>query len=188
MSINFRLFGVKIRVEFTFLLVLTLMLLPTDSVELWRIGAVCAVHEAGHTAALYLSGGSLSEVILSGFGIRMIPVRNQILSSGRSVLILLAGPAVNLAVFFLDYCTTSCSGSFAMLSLCAGLFNLLPYSSLDGGAILEELLGCRKYSAVILNALRLIPPAGCLAASAILDCFFLLPAAVVTLYFINEYR
>ena len=57
-----------------------------------------------------------------------------------------------------------------------------------GVAELEELLGCRKYSAVILNALRLIPPAGCLAASAILDCFFLLPAAVVTLYFINEYR
>ncbi len=188
MSINLRLCGVRIRVEFTFLLVLTLTLLLTDSMELCHIAAVCTVHEAGHAAALYLSDGRLSKIILSGFGIRMIPVRNRLLTSGRSVLILLAGPAVNIAVFFLAYHSASCFGSFAMLNLCAGFFNLLPYSSLDGGAALEELLGYRKNSAVILNALRLIPPAGCLAAAAILDSRFLLPGAVFLLYFINEYR
>lgn len=184
---SIRICGVKLRVEFSFLIILTLTLLVTRSKDICIFAAVCAVHEAGHAAALYISGGRLAEVIISGFGIRMIPDRSRIFTASRSLIILLSGPAMNLGICSLMI-IYGFSDSFAMMNLCAGLFNLLPYRTLDGGAALDEIIGCSKYGAAILNVMRLIPPAASVLAAIFIGREFLIPAAVMVMYYVNDFR
>lgn len=114
--------------------------------------AVCAVHELGHAAALSLSGGHLSGMTFFAAGIKMEQCRSDFLTLKREALVLLAGPAANI---FLA-AVLAASGETGMMmrySLGAAVFNLMPYSALDGGSLV--LLLC-AYSHSSVTALRLI--------------------------------
>ena len=98
--------------------------------------AACALHEMGHILASCSVGVRIKSVVFSGGGIRMLTDRGSVVTNCENVLMLLSGPAVNL---FLAATLSihGAVGDFAMLNLAAGLYNLLPFRQLDGGALVD---------------------------------------------------
>lgn len=98
--------------------------------------AACALHEMGHILAACSVGVRIKSVVFSGGGIRMLTDRGSAVTNCENVLMLLSGPAVNL---FLAAALSihGAVGDFAMLNLAAGLYNLLPFRQLDGGALVD---------------------------------------------------
>ena len=126
----------RIRIRFSFLCFNALLFCLCDGKMIASFYAVCLLHELGHIAALRLTGGELRSVELSCFGIRMTAAPAANVKRGAAVL--LSGPAANLLLYAVLMLTGKCPET-ASLSLAAGLFNLLPLSSLDGGALLDML-------------------------------------------------
>ena len=91
------------------------------------------LHELGHLAAMGLFHRSVRSVALCGAGTLFTPAE-QYGAYWQDIVVSLSGPAVNLALggIFLSLDRTS---AFGMLHLGLGLFNLLPYANLDGGAV-----------------------------------------------------
>lgn len=179
----------KISVRFSFLVFLSLIFLIKNSAVIFSFFTVCAVHEAGHGAALYLTGGRLSAVIFSGTGIKMIPDRTFMPSLKSEIAMLLAGPLANI-VLFLILNPLNGGNSFSQLSLCAGLFNLLPYSTLDGGAVLNLLIMHSKYERIflrLLTAVRLGAVIGAACASAAFGKEYIPLLCAAVFYFAAEF-
>lgn len=126
----------RLRVGFSFLFFNALLFLFCGGEMILSFYAVCLLHELGHIAALRLTGGELRRVELSFFGIRM--VASPAADVGRGAVVLLSGPAANLLLYLLLTALHCCTGT-ARLSLAAGVFNLLPFCGLDGGALLDML-------------------------------------------------
>ena len=100
------------------------------------------VHELGHCTAIYLATGIGGRVKghSSGFRIK----RNEALSYREEIIILLAGPLVNLGLFAILMPFAGALGgyigAFAIINLATGISNLLPLEGYDGyGAICEAL-------------------------------------------------
>lgn len=120
-------------VDFGFPAMLALVLLSAEKTLLLQTLAVCLLHECGHGIAMCLTGAGLREIRLGGAGIQMT-TGTAVLPRSRMLCISLAGPAVNLlsAAAFAAICPEA-----AVLHLCMGLFNLLPYRCLDGGTAIR---------------------------------------------------
>lgn len=131
--ISFKYSGVSVKVGFSFLVFNALIFLIRDSRLIMAFYAACAIHEAGHLAALRLTGGSVAGLELSGAGIRIDTRKNCTYSVRSRLFVLIAGPAANIIVYVF-FC--NCGGVFPLLNLAAALYNMLPYRSLDGGAII----------------------------------------------------
>lgn len=181
--------GVKFRVDFSFLVFASLIFLVKDTAAILAYFTVCLVHEIGHGSAVCLSGGRISSVTFYGMGIIMVPYRSGLLTVKKELFILLSGPAVNILLFLLLRSADS-FGLFALLNLCAAVFNLLPYSSLDGGAaliLLSESLKCGKVIRIIIGIIQSALPV-CLFLAALKERT-LLPLFCVTLfYFLSEIK
>lgn len=120
------------------------------------------VHELGHWAALTWLGTPPTHLTLHFTGASMeIPP----LGYSQAVLAYAAGPLASLllGLFWRILPAT------ALLSLCLGLFNLLPICGLDGSGILENLLCCRLTQSAAQTAVRIL--------SAVL-CAAIVPAAI----------
>lgn len=180
-------FGVRIDVEFSFLVFLSLIFLVKDSLTICGFFTVCLAHETGHAAALYLTGGRLSSLIFCGTGLKMIPERYRIFPVRNELIVLLAGPAVNL-IIFAALNAFSPGNTFALMNLCAAVFNLLPYSSLDGGAALNLIFGYRESCAPIMTAFRLLPVILGVYSVIAFGNTFLALLCVMMFYFLNEFR
>lgn len=124
----------KIKVNFSFLLFNSLVFMFRESRMIWGFYAACIIHEAGHIIAVRAFGGEVVGINFSWFGIKMTATPPASKFSG--IIILLSGPAANLFTYVLLILRGNI-GYFAIFSLAEGLFNLLPYSFLDGGAALE---------------------------------------------------
>ena len=104
-----------------------------DSSLMLGFYTVCAVHEAGHIAAASFFGIHIVSVDITGFGIIMKTSKCRLQPRFRELCVLAAGPAANILLWLIT------SGQFAVLSLAAAIYNLLPYRRLDGGAIISLL-------------------------------------------------
>lgn len=146
----------RITVDFGFPAALALILLAADRNFLLKVLAVGLLHECGHGLAMWLTGAGLREIRLCGTGIQM-RTRTAVLSERAQNLIYLAGPAVNLLFGILLW---TAQKELALLHLCMGSFNLLPYRCLDGGAVLGNLAGDRTrpltIGCVVLSGLLLL--------------------------------
>lgn len=143
----------RLRVDFSFLLMNSLMFMTGDGGMIAGFYGVCIAHELGHIAALQILGGKLRRVELTGFGIKMTAVPMP--GIFRELVVLLSGPLVNIGIW-LALEITGKYGDISRLSLLAGLYNLLPLPFLDGGAMLELLTastGIRAVLAVLWAAL-----------------------------------
>ncbi|MCM1133769.1 MAG: M50 family metallopeptidase [Ruminococcus flavefaciens] len=125
---------IKIRVKFSFLLFNALLFMFRDTEIISAFYIACILHEAGHITALKLLGGELKSIVLSWSGIKMSASPCSSLKEG--IFVLLSGPAVNIVLYIV---LTACGikGFLPLFNLAEGLFNLLPYSMLDGGAVLN---------------------------------------------------
>lgn len=98
------------------------------------------IHELGHYFAIaILSGGGVLRGHSSGFRIK----RQEALSYGKEIAVLLAGPGMNIAFFiicllFADHLDGYVK-LFGYINLATGLSNLLPLEGYDGYGALREL-------------------------------------------------
>ena len=95
--------------------------------------AACMIHEAGHIAAVYLCGNGIKGISFGVKGISMYR-EGKMCSPLSDMVILISGPAANLFTGALVYFFSGKTGYFFIVNIILGLFNLFPFSALDGGA------------------------------------------------------
>lgn len=135
--VKFHIREFEISITFGFLLVLSLLSL-TNSPSLGFIAvSSCIIHELGHSFAAIILNVKIKSLTLWAGGILM-QRESRILSIGSELAVLICGPLFNLifSALYAIYGITDAS----VINLTLALFNLLPYSSLDGGCIIKGLL------------------------------------------------
>lgn len=135
--------GTVFTVDFSFFAVAALVAVRGGALYFLLLFLACLLHELGHLAMLLLFHRHVQTVSLCGAGALFVPSA-ACGAYWQDILVSLAGPAVNLLLgtAFLWGDRGSVSG---MLHLGLGLFNLLPYARLDGGAVCRSVLsvcGC----------------------------------------------
>ena len=141
--IQIRMFGCKVELSFLFVAVTACSVLLDHTGCVIHTLLASFFHECGHLAAMGFLGGAPKKVT---FGIFHIDIQdNRRVKRGyyQDILILLAGPIVNLVLCLLLLIGF---GVFhqqiflfaASTNLLIGFFNLLPVESLDGGQIVKE--------------------------------------------------
>lgn len=172
-----KVFEVKLRVGFSFLAVTALIFLTGSKNESETYFSVCLIHEIIHGAVLCFCGEELESISLSGLGIKMLPKR-KLFSVKKELAVLISAPLGNLilGIFFRK-------SLFGQINLLAGIFNLLPYSSLDGGSIIEAVIPEKR---LIIQILRIIPPLVFAVLSMVSGRNFLPFFCVSALYFVAD--
>lgn len=135
--ININIGKLKLTFDFSFFAVIALFCL-LDAPEL-ALTAICAciIHELGHYIAAILTDVKIERIIFWAGGVKMIsdigmkPISNEI-------AVLAAGPVCNFLAALL-YFIIGDNRAFSV-NFILGLFNLLPFSSLDGGSVMEKIL------------------------------------------------
>ena len=137
--------GVRVRVSFLFVSMAALYILLTPAaVSAFFLLAITA-HETGHLIAMFSLGEPPASIELRSFGIR-ITRRSPLIPPRRELVILAAGPAVNLLLSALFFLASRMPGAEPLLTassinLLVALFNLFPTGCLDGGGLMRCLLG-----------------------------------------------
>lgn len=126
----------RIKVRYSFLVFNALLFLMRDGNLIAAFYISCIAHEFGHILALKLTGGELRSVELGCSGIKMTASPCKNIREGIAVL--MCGPAVNLLIFAV-FRILGIRGYICAFNLAEGIFNLLPFRFLDGGAALELL-------------------------------------------------
>ena len=131
---NFKLFGVKIKIHFLFTAVVSLLLaVDRYGVVPYSLSSV-AIHETGHLIAMLLCNEKPRQIYLCPCGV-VIEGNGEWSSLSKRILIAAGGPLFNLApALFMG------TGAFKTAMLINGFFNLLPISCTDGGDIADSLL------------------------------------------------
>ena len=182
--------GAEISVSFSFLMFNALVFMMKDTKQILSFYAVCALHEAGHLAAAAAFGTKLRAVGLSGTGIRLVTEKKPLRPVSHGAVILAAGPAVNI-ILYIVLKIMRCSGAFTLLNLGAAVYNLLPYSQLDGGALIHLFTDCTQYETLtdrLLNCLYFGISLSLLILTCIYGKIFLPLFAVSVLLFITELK
>ncbi|MDO5150203.1 MAG: hypothetical protein ACI4KB_06005 [Oscillospiraceae bacterium] len=96
--------------------------------------AACMIHEAGHIAAVHLSGSGVKRISFGIKGISMYREEGMLISPSADIMILISGPAANLFTALMVFLFSRETGYFFIINIILGIFNLLPFSVLDGGA------------------------------------------------------
>ena len=154
--------GIEYRLSLLFpAAVVILLTLDQTGIAAWCLAA-SVMHEFGHFAAMYAFGSRPSSVNIGFFGVAVKRNPGISVNHAESMLIALAGPAVNLVSFIILYSLTGWTVP-VIVHLIMALFNLLPVESLDGGQALyyamAEPLGEEKAERVVflMSVLLLIP-------------------------------
>ncbi len=138
----------KIKVELSFLVTLLALFLTNDPKLILFMLFSALVHELGHIFTLKLFGIRLKMIVLSLFGGTLV-LDKKLISYGKEAIVAVSGCLVNIVfsiVFFAIIQRGFSSDVFFLLlsNTFYGIFNLLPISSLDGGAALKALLLRKK--------------------------------------------
>ncbi|MEM1099690.1 MAG: site-2 protease family protein [Planctomycetota bacterium] len=152
-DLNFRLFGIPVRIHPFFWLIAVLLGQSTPApadLAVWVVAVLVSivVHELGHALLQRFWGGRPS-IVLYGFGgLAMAPgVR---LTPWRQIAISLAGPAAGFLLAGVTWLVDPLVGAdpravflfvrfLLVINIFWGVFNLLPIYPLDGGQVSREL-------------------------------------------------
>lgn len=134
-----------LRINISFAAAVTLTLILDESGMCAAALFCCIVHEMGHVASLLIMGEKPQLIELSFYGIKLKRQSVSELKSFGEIIIYASGPAANFALSALLFVCGKGDGirTAAVISLCVGIFNLLPCQPLDGGNILRCFLGRR---------------------------------------------
>lgn len=145
-----------------------------DPLGFLRMALLCsAVHEAGHILAYILCTHRLPKLTLRLGGAALSGTN---LPPGQELLVLCAGPLANFVMAGVLYGMALYRARYgvyflAAVSLCMGLYNLLPFGVLDGARIIQNLLPAR-FCVPLARAQRTLLAIFCLMAPLLT---FLLP-------------
>lgn len=129
----------KITVSVWAALLLAVFAVCTSPVVLAAVLLAALCHEWGHYGVLRCCGAAVEEIRISLYGAQIRLAERPVLSYGRELLAVLAGPIVNIALALLLARCGAWGDVFFLLSgaqLVLGGFNLLPVRPLDGGSAL----------------------------------------------------
>lgn len=155
-------FGINV----SFVIAVTLTLIIDES----GVGAIallcCILHEAGHIICLLILGEKPKKINLSFYGIRLERNPMSAQSAAGEIMIYVSGPAVNFifsAILFLLSNAFESLQIAAVISLCIGVFNLIPCKPFDGGNIIYTII-CRitrhqtaDYICFVISTVTVIP-------------------------------
>lgn len=136
--ICFSLRSVTFLLDFSFFFAAALTAILAGTHFFLLLFCAALLHELGHLLLIFICGHSIRYVHFSSAGILIRPIRCYD-AYWKDLLISAAGPAVNLALGTWAYLWNM--PTFAAVHLALGLFNLLPYSHLDGGSIIHAICG-----------------------------------------------
>lgn len=125
-----------LRIDMSFAAAVTLTLILDESGVCACALLCCIVHEAGHIICLRLTGERPSSVVLSFYGVKLERGFSCVCGKIDEILIYASGPAANALLSAALFPFGEKTRSAAVISLCVGLFNMLPCRPLDGGNIL----------------------------------------------------
>lgn len=123
-----------------------------DPMGFLRMTLVCAfVHESGHVLAYMLCAHKLPGLHFSAGGIGLSGAEQ--LPRTQELWVLAAGPLANFIMAALLFCSFTGRRSYALyflaaVSLCTGVYNLMPFGVLDGARLLQNLLPAEKQDAL----------------------------------------
>ena len=148
--------------------VLLLLILPVQWVVAWLLAM--AFHEMSHYLAVRFVGGQVYSLLigLGGLIMECSPITNK-----KQLIAVLAGPLGGFLLIFLGKW-------FPRLAICSWIlsaYNLLPILPLDGGRVLQMLLGRRLFVCVELAFLILISAGAIYCLICLQEIFPLLIAA-----------
>ena len=138
-----------------------------DPMGFLRMTLVCAfVHESGHVLAYMLCAHKLPGLHFSAGGIGLSGAEQ--LPRTQELWVLAAGPLANFIRAALLFLQLHRQASYALyflaaVSLCTGVYNLMPFGVLDGARLLQNLLPAEKQDA-LRRAQRLLLCLFCAAA------------------------
>lgn len=138
--------GTKVRINISFAAVITSLLILDESGLCALALFCCIIHEAAHVVCLLIQGEKPALIELSYYGVKLERKPVSGATGISDIVVYAAGPVVNIvfaAVLFSAYPENEKIRIAAAISLCTGLFNLLPCRPLDGGNILYAVL-CRN--------------------------------------------
>lgn len=167
----------SLRINISFAVAITLTLIIDES----GVGAIallcCIIHEAGHIICLLILGEKPKKIELSFYGIKLerFPMAGH--GAAGDILVYVSGPAANFmlsAMFFLLSNAFESLRIAAIISLCIGVFNLIPCKPLDGGNVLYVLL-CRNTNQRTADKI-------CFVAAVLM----LIPMAVTGIYLLTR--
>lgn len=125
----------RIKVKESFLLLLSILLIADEQGILFLFLLAAAIHEAGHALAIYLCGGRITMIELTGIGAVMRYTGAA--ANLKLFCIATAGPCAGLLTAL--FCAHFEIYTFAGINILLSLFNLLPIKPLDGWTALNSL-------------------------------------------------
>lgn len=131
-----------LRINISFAAAVTLTLIIDESGLCATAFFCCIIHELGHIVSLLVFGEKPKLIELSFYGIKLERFGTSGINSLGEIIIYASGPTANFALSALLFIFGNTHGmkTAAVISLCVGLFNLLPCQPLDGGNILKYFL------------------------------------------------
>lgn len=144
----FKLFGIKIRISFLFIaLISTFVLIESSKMMVYGLSAAL-IHELGHILVMIFVGSKPSEIAFGVFDVNIKDYDRNKRNYVQDIFILIGGPLANLfgvgMLYLLHYVMGNQNTVLSIsenLFLC--VFNLLPIESLDGGQILYIFLSSK---------------------------------------------
>ncbi len=134
----------KIKIAPLFFAYLAFLVLVDSSAYMLIIVLTALLHECAHLAVMKMRCITVKEMYFSPLGIRITPAHSMDYKS--EILVAMAGPLVNLAVFTALYLLSGYImlpyflAQAAVCSFILGFGNLIPILPLDGGRILRGIL------------------------------------------------
>lgn len=144
--------------DFGFPALLAVLFLWSEEGFLLQSLAVCMLHELGHGLMMWASRAGVREIRFYAAGLQM-RTNTAFLTNRQLICIYLSGPAVNLLFAGLLW---HIRPETALLHLCMGCFNLLPFHMLDGGAALLSVLEGHTVGLRIRMVLCVLLAAACI--------------------------
>lgn len=137
MKLDFGQTALKINVSFAAAVTLMLIL---DSSGICAVALLCCViHEAGHIICLLALGEKPKKIELSFYGIKLERAQLPSIKSADEIAVYASGPVMNFVLSALLFIASNGMPNLktaGVISLCVGMFNLVPCRPLDGGNIL----------------------------------------------------
>ncbi len=183
--VKFKIFHFEVSITFGFLLVMSLLSLTNSPSLGFTAVASCIIHELGHCFATVLRNVKIKKIMLWAGGIQM-QRDSRIISFSDEIFILLSGPLFNI-IFAVIYYYSGMTLA-AMVNFMLALFNLLPYSSLDGGCIIKVLFEKHEHNyEVIQKIISLIFGASILVFLYLSKSGNITAIATIMLLTVNEF-